>query len=150
MSKTPKKTPEPKSVARLDPSGLQLGHDVAWPTSPDNAKLDRVPNPQADTNYVVRFTAPEFTSLCPVTGQPDFSTVEIVYRPLERCVESKSLKLYLWSFRDKEAFAERLACDIAEEVQRAAEPQWVKVVVHQHVRGGIALDAVAELGSAAG
>lgn len=94
----------------------------------------------------VRFTSAELTSLCPVTGQPDFSTVEITYRPRKRCVESKSLKLYLWSFRDRAAFAEALAAEIAGEVQRAAEPVWVRVTIGQSVRGGIALTATAELG----
>ncbi len=116
-----------------------LGRDVRGPVD----ALETFPAPAHCT--LVRFTSDELTSLCPITGQPDFSTVELVYRPRERCVESKSLKLYLWSFRDKQAFAEQLAVDIAEEVQRAAAPEWVKVVVGQHVRGGIALEATAEL-----
>jgi 7-cyano-7-deazaguanine reductase len=118
-----------------------LGRDVRGPVE----ALECFPAPPHCTQ--VRFTSDELTSLCPITGQPDFSTVEIVYRPGKHCVESKSLKHYLWSFRDKPAFAERLAVDIAQEVERAAEPAWVKVVVHQHVRGGIALEAVAELGA---
>lgn len=85
------------------------------------------------------------TSICPVTGQPDFSTVEIEYVPTTRCIESKSLKLYLWGFRDKAAFAEQLAVDIAREVQQATEPARVKVTVTQGVRGGIVTEAVAEL-----
>lgn len=93
----------------------------------------------------VRFTTSEFTSICPVTGQPDFSSIEIVYRPQRLCVESKSLKLYLWSFRDRAAFAEALAAEIAAEVMRAAQPAWVRVVLAQNVRGGIALEATAEL-----
>jgi 7-cyano-7-deazaguanine reductase len=88
MSKTPRKSPKL-------PDDLQLGRAVEWPTSPEQAKLDRVPNPQKDTNYVVRFTAPEFTSLCPITGQPDFAHLVIDYLPGEWLVESKSLKLYL-------------------------------------------------------
>jgi 7-cyano-7-deazaguanine reductase len=93
----------------------------------------------------VRFSTDEVTSMCPVTGQPDFSTVEIDYVPAARCVESKSLKLYLWSFRDKAAFAESMAVEIAEEIRRAAAPQRVTVVVRQHVRGGIVTEATAEL-----
>lgn len=116
-----------------------LGREVRGPVE----ALECFPAPANCTE--VRFTSDELTSLCPITGQPDFSSVEILYRPHERCVESKSLKHYLWSFRDKRAFAERLAVDIATEVQRAAAPEWVKVVVHQNVRGGIALDATAEL-----
>ena len=93
----------------------------------------------------VRFTTDEVTSVCPITGQPDFSSVEIDYEPNLRCVESKSLKLYLWSFRDQPVFCEQLAVDIAAEVHRAAEPIRVKVTVTQHVRGGIVTEATAEL-----
>jgi 7-cyano-7-deazaguanine reductase len=93
----------------------------------------------------VRFRTDEVTSMCPVTGQPDFSSVEIDYEPGRRCIESKSLKLYLWHFRDQPVFAEALAAAIAAEVQRAAEPKHVKVVVTQHVRGGIVTEATAEL-----
>jgi 7-cyano-7-deazaguanine reductase len=93
----------------------------------------------------VRFTTDEVTSMCPITGQPDFSSVEIDYEPAARCVESKSLKLYLWSFRDRPVFAEALAAEIAAEVQRAAAPRRVRVVVTQHVRGGIVTEATAEL-----
>lgn len=93
----------------------------------------------------VRFTTDEVTSMCPVTGQPDFSSVEIDYAPERRCIESKSLKLYLWGFRDQPIFAEALAAAIAAEVQRAAAPRHVKVIVTQHVRGGIVTEATAEL-----
>ena len=93
----------------------------------------------------VRFTTDEVTSMCPVTGQPDFSTVEIDYEPAARCIESKSLKLYLWGFRDQPIFAEGLAAAIAAEVHDAAAPTRVTVVVTQHVRGGIVTEATAEL-----
>lgn len=83
--------------------------------------------------------------MCPVTGQPDFSSVEIAYEPDSLCIESKSLKLYLWSFRDRPVFAEALAAEIAAEVQRAAAPNRVRVVVTQHVRGGIVTEATSEL-----
>ena len=83
--------------------------------------------------------------MCPVTGQPDFSSVVIEYQPDQRCVESKSLKLYLWSFRDQAVFAEALAVAIGAEIHRAAQPHYVKVVVTQHVRGGIVTEATAEL-----
>jgi 7-cyano-7-deazaguanine reductase len=92
----------------------------------------------------VRFTTDELTSICPITGQPDFSSLEIDYQPAGRCIESKSLKLYLWGFRDKAAFAEAMAVEIADEVVRAAAPAHVKVVVTQHVRGGIVTEATAE------
>ena len=93
----------------------------------------------------VRFTTDEVTSVCPITGQPDFNTVEIDYEPAERCIESKSLKLYLWSFRERGIFAEALAGEIAAEVMRAAEPTRVRVVVTQHARGGIVTECTAEL-----
>jgi len=93
----------------------------------------------------VRFTSDELTSLCPLTGQPDFNTIEIDYEPDVKCIESKSLKLYLWSFRDKKAFVEQLAAEIANEVHTAAEPSRVRVTITQHVRGGIITEATAEL-----
>jgi 7-cyano-7-deazaguanine reductase len=94
----------------------------------------------------VRFSTDEVSSLCPVTGQPDISSVVIDYRPDRRCIESKSLKLYLWSFRDRKVFCEALAVEIADEVMRAAEPQQVTVTVTQNVRGGIVTEATAERG----
>ncbi len=93
----------------------------------------------------VRFTCDEVTSVCPITGQPDFATVEIDYVPNELCVESKSLKLYLWSFRDKPVFVEQLAVDVAAEVERSARPLSVRVTVTQSVRGGIVTEATAQL-----
>ena len=83
--------------------------------------------------------------MCPVTGQPDFSSVLIDYEPDRRCIESKSLKLYFWSFRDRNIFAEALAAEIAAEVQRAARPHRVRVVVTQGIRGGIVTEATAQL-----
>lgn len=106
------------------------------------AHLECFPAPPTVTR--VRFRTDEVTSMCPVTGQPDFSSVEIDYEPTDRCVESKSLKLYLWSFRDQPIFAEGLAATIAEEVDRAAAPRRVTVVVTQHVRGGIVTEATAQ------
>jgi 7-cyano-7-deazaguanine reductase len=116
-----------------------LGQPVRAPVE----HLETFPAPAGCTR--VQFTTDEVTSLCPITGQPDFSTVVIDYEPNQRCVESKSLKLYLWGFRDKAAFCEQLAVDIAAEVQRAADPVHVTVTVTQHVRGGIVTTATAEL-----
>lgn len=96
----------------------------------------------------VRFTTDELASVCPVTGQPDISSVMIEFVPRHRCVESKSLKHFLWSFRDRPIFAEALAVSIAEEIMRAAEAVSVRVVVTQHVRGGIVTEATCELGGA--
>ena len=117
-----------------------LGREVRGPVD----QLETFKAPDGCTK--VRFTTDELTSICPITGQPDFSSLAIEYEPAERCVESKSLKLYLWGFRDKAAFAEALAVEIADEVVRAAAPCWVRVVVTQHVRGGIVTEATAERG----
>jgi 7-cyano-7-deazaguanine reductase len=116
-----------------------LGADVRGPMD----HLEWFPAPAHCTR--VRFSSEELSSVCPITGQPDLSSVIIEYEPNERCIESKSLKLYLWSFRDRPAFAEALAAEIAAEVRRAAEPRSVKVVLTQHVRGGIVTEATAEL-----
>lgn len=91
----------------------------------------------------VRFSTDEVMSLCPVTGQPDLSSLVIEYHPDQRCIESKSLKLYLWSFRDRKVFCEALAAEIAEEVVRAADPHEVTVTLTQHPRGGIVIEATA-------
>ncbi len=91
----------------------------------------------------VRLTSDEVTSLCPVTGQPDFSSVEITYEPDALCIESKSLKLYLWSFRSRAAFAEQLADEILTEVTRVAHPHHACVVVRQRPRGGVTIEATA-------
>lgn len=94
---------------------------------------------------VVRFTTDEVASMCPVTQQPDLSRVVIDYAPAESCIESKSLKLYLWGFRDREVFAEALTAEIAGEVMNTAKPHWVTVTLTQRPRGGIEVQAVAHL-----
>ncbi len=94
----------------------------------------------------VRFTTDELLSVCPLTGQPDVSSLEIDYVPAGRCVESKSLKRYLWSFRDRGVFAEALAVEIADEIERATGASGVRVVVTQHVRGGIVTECTADRG----
>lgn len=93
----------------------------------------------------VRFTNDELASMCPVTEQPDLSSVVIEYEPDEWCVESKSLKLYLWGFRDRAVFAEALSAEIAREIMTTARPRWVKVTLTQRPRGGIEVQAVSEL-----
>ncbi|MBC7583495.1 NADPH-dependent 7-cyano-7-deazaguanine reductase QueF [Tardiphaga sp. vice352] len=145
MSKAPKKTPESKP-AKLDPSGLQLGHEVTWPTTPEQARLDRVPNPQADTNYVVRFTAPEFTSLCPVTGQPDFAHLMIDYVPGDWLLESKSLKLYVASFRNHGAFHEDCTVSIGKRIAAEVKPKWLRIGGYWYPRGGIPIDVFWQTG----
>lgn len=95
----------------------------------------------------VRFTSDELTSFCPVTEQPDFNHVEIVYHPGQLCVESKSLKLYLWSFREERIFGEGLASAIAADIFAALQPHYCRVTLTQNIRGGMQLTAVAELGA---
>lgn len=127
-----------EGVERTD--GLTiLGATVRHPVE----HLETFPTPEGCTR--VRFTCEEVTSMCPVTEQPDLSTVVISYEPGPRCVESKSLKLYLWSFRDAAVFAEQLAVDIATEVQRAADTRSVEVHVTQRARGGIVTETFARL-----
>lgn len=116
----------------------KLGKPVRGPSK----ELDTFPTPEGVT--LVRFTTDEVTSHCPVTGQPDFSTVILEYEPEGLCIESKSLKLYFWSFRDEALMAERLASTIAADIAKAIRPRWVKVEVRQNVRGGLQLTAVAE------
>lgn len=125
--------------AERETAGLTiLGREIRHPVE----HVEVFPAPDGCTR--VRFTTEEVTSLCPVTGQPDISTVEIDYVPGESCVESKSLKLYLWSFRDRPVFAEALAVEIADEIVASAAPRTVRVVVRQRPRGGIVLEATAE------
>ncbi len=114
--------------------------------SPVQGPVDHVETfPAPPTLTRVRFATGEVTSMCPVTGQPDISHVTIEYDPNESCIESKSLKLYLWSFRERPIFAEAMAAEIAGEVQRATNPASVRVVVAQNPRGGIVLEATVEL-----
>src|ERR1700712_5987144 len=132
MSKTPTKPSKP--------NGLQLGRAVEWPHTPDEAQIDRVPNPQRDTDYLVRFTVPEFTSLCPVTGQPDFAHLVIDYAPRETIVESKSLKLFLGSFRNHAAFHEDCTVGIGERLHTEMDPHWLRIGGYWYPRGGIPID----------
>jgi 7-cyano-7-deazaguanine reductase len=101
--------------------------------------------PAPEHVHSVRFSTDEVGSVCPVTGQPDLSRVVIEYEPAERCVESKSLKLYLWSFRDRAVFAEAMAAEIATEIMASAQPEQVTVTLTQRPRGGIQVEAVAAL-----
>jgi 7-cyano-7-deazaguanine reductase len=100
--------------------------------------LDTFPNPKPDRDYVIRFDCPEFTCLCPMTGQPDFATIEIEYVPDRLCVELKSLKLYLWSYRDDGAFHEAVTNKICDDVVAAIAPRKITVTGRFNVRGGIA------------
>src|SRR6266700_5976252 len=117
-----------------------LGKPNRIPASPRAAVLDRVANPHPDTDYVARFTAPEFTSLCPVTGQPDFALLVIDYVPDKWLVESKSLKLYLTSFRNHGAFHEACTIRIAKDLVAALAPRWLRIGGYWFPRGGMPID----------
>ena len=117
-----------------------LGRQSVLPESPDKAVLDRIPNPHADTNFVARFTAPEFTSLCPVTGQPDFAHLVIDYVPKVWLVESKSLKLYLGSFRNHGAFHEDCTVAIGKRLVALLEPNYLRIGGYWYPRGGMPID----------
>jgi 7-cyano-7-deazaguanine reductase len=125
---------------------LQLGRPVRLPASPDQAQLDRVPNPHPDTDYVARFTAPEFTVLCPVTGQPDFAHFVIDYAPAQWLLESKSLKLYLASFRNEAAFHEDCTVGIGRRVAMLLKPKWLRIGGYWYPRGGIPIDVFWQMG----
>ncbi len=105
----------------------QLGQVVEPAASPDQAVLERVPNPQSDVTYLARFVAPEFTSLCPVTGQPDFAHLVIDYAPGDWLIESKSLKLYLTSFRNHGSFHEDCTVKIGRKIVEIAQPRWLRI-----------------------
>jgi 7-cyano-7-deazaguanine reductase len=126
---------------------LQLGREVRAPERPEDAVLDPVPNPHPDLNYVARYAAPEFTSLCPVTGQPDFAHLVIDYVPDQFLVESKSLKLYLTSFRNHGAFHEGCTIDIAKKIIATIAPRWLRIGGYWYPRGGIPIDVFWQTGA---
>ena len=117
-----------------------LGQDSALPTSPEEAVLDYVPNPRAGELYLARFAVPEFTSLCPVTGQPDFAHLVIDYAPEQTIVESKSLKLFLGSFRNHAAFHEDCTVGIGRRLFNEMQPKWLRIGGYWYPRGGIPID----------
>ena len=127
-------------------NNLQLGRPVAIPASPDQAVLDAVLNPHLGTDYVVRFTAPEFTTLCPITGQPDFALFVIDYCPGRFLVESKSVKLYLASFRNHAAFHEDCTVAIGKRIAQAATPKYLRIAGYWYPRGGIPIDVFWQMG----
>ena len=128
-------------------SGLtQLGQRVKVPASPTEARLESVPNPHPAELYLVRFTCPEFTALCPVTGQPDFAHFVIDYAPAATILESKSLKLYLGSFRNHQAFHEDCTLAIARRLVAALAPRWLRLAGYWYPRGGIPIDVFYQTG----
>lgn len=125
---------------------LQLGRPSRVPASPKEAVLDRVPNPHPDTNYVARFTMPEFTAICPVTGQPDFAILVIDYVPNRWLVESKSLKLYLNSFRNHGSFHESCTIEIGKRLSALLKPRWLRIGGYFYPRGGMPIDVFWQVG----
>ncbi len=137
---------DPKPPPRY--AGLaQLGAKSAIPDSPDEAVIERVSNPAPGSAYAVRFTCPEFTCLCPVTGQPDFAHLVIDYVPDAWIVESKSLKLYLASFRNHGAFHEETTVAIARRVIDEIEPAWLRIGGYWYPRGGMPIDVYYQTGT---
>jgi 7-cyano-7-deazaguanine reductase len=118
----------------------QLGHRAPLPASPEEAVIETVPNPHPGTLYAVRFTCPEFTTLCPITGQPDFAHFVIDYVPDAKLVESKSLKLFMGSFRNHAAFHEDCTLTLAKRLVAAAAPAWLRIGGYWYPRGGIPID----------
>jgi 7-cyano-7-deazaguanine reductase len=129
------------------PGLTQLGHPVRPPASPEAATLERVPNPHPRRTYVVRFTCPEFTSICPVTGQPDFAHLVIDYVPKRWLIESKSLKLFFYSFRNHGAFHEECSVTIGERLAERLEPRWLRIGAYWYPRGGMPIDVFWQTGA---
>jgi len=143
------KKPKSAGARRSDYRNLrQLGAPSRIPATPDEAVLERVANPHPRRKYVVRFTAPEFTSLCPITGQPDFAHLVIDYVPGRWLVESKSLKLFLQSFRNHGAFHEDCTVGIAERLVAFLVPTWLRMGGYWYPRGGMPIDVFWQTGRA--
>jgi len=124
----------------------QLGRPAALPASPEAAVIESVPNPHPEAAYLVRFACPEFTSLCPITGQPDFAHLVIDYVPDRLLVESKSLKLFLGSFRNHGAFHEDCTVGIARRLQAVLAPRWLRIGGYWYPRGGMPIDVFYQTG----
>ena len=125
----------------------QLGKHTKMPSCPEDAVLERVPNPKPNSKYMVRFTCPEFTSLCPLTGQPDFAHLVIDYVPSAYLVESKSLKLFLFSYRNHGAFHEACTVDIGERIVALLNPEWLRIGGYWYPRGGMPIDVFYQTGT---
>jgi 7-cyano-7-deazaguanine reductase len=125
----------------------QLGGKTRLPASPEDAVLEKVPNPHPRATYLVRFTCPEFTALCPITGQPDFAHLVIDYVPRRFLVESKSLKLYLGSFRNHGAFHEDCTVTIARRLVETLRPKWLRIGGYWYPRGGMPIDVFYQAGA---
>jgi 7-cyano-7-deazaguanine reductase len=124
----------------------QLGHCASIPDSPDHALLEKVDNPFPEHDYIVRFVCPEFTCLCPVTGQPDFAHIVVDYVPRKWLIESKSLKLYFQSFRNYGGFHEACTVGIGDSLVKILSPKWIRVSGYWYPRGGIPIDVFFQKG----
>jgi 7-cyano-7-deazaguanine reductase len=128
------------------PKLTQLGRPARIPASPDQARIETVPNTQRATTYLVRFTQPEFTCLCPITGQPDFAHLVLDYVPGAKLVESKSLKLYFNSFRNVGSFHEDTTLRIAKDLLKVLRPRWLRIAGYWYPRGGMPIDVFYQSG----
>lgn len=136
-------------MVKIDYSELnQLAGNPPLPASPEEAVLETVENPHLSSNYLIRFSCPEFTSLCPVTGQADFAHLVIDYIPNALIVESKSLKLFLGSFRNYTGFHEECTINIAKRLEKDVVPHWVRIGGYWYPRGGIPIDVYFQAGEA--
>ncbi|MDX1974926.1 MAG: preQ(1) synthase [Rickettsiales bacterium] len=136
-------------MSKSKSSGLkQLGKQTPLPASPGKAALEKVSNPHKGTGYSIRFTCPEFTSICPITAQPDFAHLVIDYVPKDWIVESKSLKLFLGSFRNHGAFHEDCTVSIAKRIIQEIKPTWLRIGGYWYPRGGIPIDIFYQTGEA--
>ncbi len=115
-----------------------------YPSNPDQARLEIFPNRYPSRDYIIRFDCPEFTSLCPITGQPDFARLTITYVPDLKCIESKSLKLYLFSYRNTGMFHEEITNRVLDDVVEVCSPRWARVMGTMNPRGGIGIKVIAE------
>ena len=138
----------PTRKARPAAALKQLGVATPQPSTPAEALLERIPNPHPDKRYLARFAVPEFTSLCPITAQPDFAHLVIDYVPGRWLVESKSLKLYLGAFRNHGAFHEDCTLSIAGRLETLLSPRWLRIAGYWYPRGGIPIDVFWQSGAA--
>ena len=123
-----------------------LGRAADIPSAPDKAVLDRIANPHPTVDYLVRFTCPEFTCFCPVTGQPDFAHIVIDYVPDEWLIESKALKLFLTAYRNHGGFHEATTVEIAQKLVTRLSPRWLRIGAYWYPRGGIPIDVFWQTG----
>jgi 7-cyano-7-deazaguanine reductase len=144
MPKTASKT-APKSAAAKAPAAAPKQREMPPnPPSAPSKELHVFPNPAPKRDYVIQFQVPEFTCHCPLTGQPDFAHFTIDYIADKLCVELKSLKMYMWSFRNEGAFHEKVTNDILDDIVKAVDPRYIRITAKWYVRGGIYTNVVAE------